>query len=143
MGRVARAVGFAAGALLMVASMTVGLGRWRTLRPAPRVALAVWQPGCFPLSAGQVAAHEESRQLRRRLAAAVPLERRPDPRPAMVPLAAEVCLRSDGAVRSVDPDRSALTTRAILSFERTVRSWRFAPGPARCYRDRFWVGAGP
>jgi hypothetical protein len=131
--------GLIAGVVLVAASMTAGLQRLSVLeRPGSlRVGLAAARPGCIP--AAQVAADtgDDARMLRLRLAAPVPIERRP--KPSAVLLAAAVCVGPDGRVRDVEPDESSLRTDELLIFSGKVRAWRFQPGPARCYRDSFWV----
>jgi hypothetical protein len=142
MGMVARVVGMIAGVLLLAASMTAGLQRLGVLgRPSSLdVALAGWRPGCIP---GQVVPatdgdqDEEPRLLRLRLATPVPVEWRQQPPGA--PVVATVCIRADGRVRDVEVLSGPLRSDQILIFEGKVRAWRFQPGPARCYRDRFRV----
>jgi hypothetical protein len=143
MRMVARVVGMVAGVVLLVASMTAGLQRLGVLgRPSSlQVALAGWRSGCIPgqvVPATEGEQAEEARLLRLRLAAPVPVEWRQEP--PGVPVFATVCLRPDGRVRDVEAlSEPALRADQILIFEGKVRAWRFGPGPARCYRDRFRV----
>jgi hypothetical protein len=138
MGFVARVVGMVAGMVLVAASMTVGLQRLGQVAGPSSVHVALTPRSLACLPTEQVFAQDgddEARLLRLRLATPVPVERRPSP--SSVEVTAAVCVDPAGRVRQVKT--SSLHPGQRLIFEGKVRAWRFAPGPARCYRDRFWV----